>query len=56
MIPVYTKRRQEPNPADHEIMALRKEGLEVPKELLDKKFAHNRARHSKDLRRQHEFL
>lgn len=51
VIPVFTRRRQEPNPADHEIQQLRKGGLEVPKELLDKKFAHNRARHSKDLKR-----
>ena len=41
---------------DREIMELRKQGLEVPKELLDKKFNYNRERHSKDLRRQHEFL
>ena len=41
---------------DGEIMELRKQGLEVPKEMLEKKFAHNRERHSKDLRRQHEFL
>ena len=26
------------------------------KELLEKKFAHNRARHSMDLRRQHEYM
>ena len=37
-------------------MELRKQGLEVPKEMLEKKFAHNRERHSKDLRRQHDFL
>ena len=36
---------------DGEIMELRKQGLEVPKEMLEKKFAHNRERHSKDLRR-----
>ena len=37
-------------------MELRKQGLEVPQELLDKKFTYNRERHSKDIRRQHKFL
>lgn len=51
VIKVHTNGRQERNPADAEILRLRKEGHEVPRELLEKKFAHNRARHSKDLRR-----
>ena len=52
VIPVHSKRREPKiNPADKEIFELRKQGKEVPKELLDKKFAHNRARHSQDLRR-----
>lgn len=48
-IKVHTKRDQEVNPADEEIKKLRREGLEVPRELLEKKFAHNRARHAKDI-------
>ena len=35
VIKVHTKRRYEVNPADVEIQRLRKEGLEVPRELLD---------------------
>ena len=37
-------------------MRLRKDGLDVPKELLEQKFAHNRARHNKDLKKQHDFM
>jgi len=39
------------NPSDKQIFQLRKEGKDVPKELLEKKFAHNRERHSKDMRK-----
>ena len=53
---MYSKRREKTNPADAEIMKLRREGKEVPQELLDRKFNFNRERHSKDLRRQHDFL
>ena len=53
---MHKRREEKKNPMDREIMELRKQGLEVPKELLDKKFNYNRERHSKDLRRQHEFL
>lgn len=56
VINLHKRREEKKNPMDKEIMELRKQGVEVPKELLEKKFAHNRERHSKDLRRQHEFL
>ena len=37
--------REEKNPAEEEIIKLRKEGLEVPRELLDKKLKLNKERH-----------
>lgn len=55
-IQMYSKRREKTNPADAEIMKLRREGKEVPQDLLDRKFNFNKERHSKDLRRQHDFL
>ena len=43
-IKLYTKTPQEvyTNPVDPKIMELRRKGEEVPKELLEKKFSHNR--------------
>ena len=41
---------------DGEIRALRKEGLAVPRDLLEKKHSFNRARHEKDIKKQHYFL
>jgi len=39
------------NPADDEIKRYRKEGMEVPKELLEKKHTFNRQRHEKDIKK-----
>jgi len=55
VIPI-ARSRDVRNPADDEIMKFRKEGLEVPKELLEKKHSFNRARHERDIRKQHDFL
>ena len=48
---VQARLREQVNPANAEIMSLRKEGQDVPQELLEKKFAYNRALFNKDLRR-----
>jgi len=39
------------NPADDEIKKYRKEGVEVPKELLEKKHSFNKQRHEKDIKK-----
>ena len=54
-IPI-ARSRQLVNPADVEIRNLRQQGLEIPRELLSKKHAFNKARHEKDVKRWNELL
>jgi hypothetical protein len=53
VIKIHTNKKTEKyaNPSDSEILKLRREGKKVPKKLLLKKFAHNKARHVKDIKK-----
>ena len=42
------RKKNRVNPADQEILKLRKDGKDVPKDLLDKKFDFNKAIHEED--------